>query len=256
MIRRPPRSTLFPYTTLFRSPAAVVAEPEVRVPADVLEAWTVEVLETVGVRPAHARDTARVLGYADLSGIDPHGTARLPAYVGAIGAGVIAVDGEPSVHSDGEAVALVDGVDLLGHPVTTFAFEEAVRRARRYGVGWVNVRRSSHHGASGCYVYDAARLGLVGLVATNTGPVVAPAGAGRPYLGTNPLALGVPVTGEEPLVFDMATSAVAAGKFEIALRLGRSVPLGDRKSTRLNSSHANISYAVFCLKKKKLLIDH
>src|SRR3712207_7865979 len=28
----------------------------------------------------------------------------------------------------------------------------------------------------------------------------------------------------------------------------------DRKSTRLNSSHANISYAVFCLKKKKNLI--
>src|SRR3712207_7341256 len=28
---------------------------------------------------------------------------------------------------------------------------------------------------------------------------------------------------------------------------------GDRKSTRLNSSHANISYAVFCLKKKKSL---
>src|SRR3712207_7585667 len=29
----------------------------------------------------------------------------------------------------------------------------------------------------------------------------------------------------------------------------------DRKSTRLNSSHANISYAVFCLKKKKSLTD-
>src|SRR5258707_10320134 len=29
------------------------------------------------------------------------------------------------------------------------------------------------------------------------------------------------------------------------------VGAGDRKSTRLNSSHANISYAVFCLKKKK-----
>src|SRR3712207_7919552 len=28
---------------------------------------------------------------------------------------------------------------------------------------------------------------------------------------------------------------------------------GDRKSTRLNSSHANISYAVFCLKKKKII---
>src|SRR3712207_8504171 len=31
----------------------------------------------------------------------------------------------------------------------------------------------------------------------------------------------------------------------------RTTALGDRKSTRLNSSHANISYAVFCLKKKK-----
>src|SRR3712207_8079425 len=30
----------------------------------------------------------------------------------------------------------------------------------------------------------------------------------------------------------------------------------DRKSTRLNSSHANISYAVFCLKKKNLIILH
>src|SRR3712207_6920835 len=44
-----------------------------------------------------------------------------------------------------------------------------------------------------------------------------------------------------------------AGAGEI-LRLGRAGSRGvgaDRKSTRLNSSHANISYAVFCLKKKK-----
>src|SRR3712207_7460073 len=32
--------------------------------------------------------------------------------------------------------------------------------------------------------------------------------------------------------------------------LARGHAIGDRKSTRLNSSHANISYAVFCLKKK------
>src|SRR3712207_8390898 len=31
---------------------------------------------------------------------------------------------------------------------------------------------------------------------------------------------------------------------------------GDRKSTRLNSSHANISYAVFCLKKQQYLTNH
>src|SRR2546430_12753305 len=32
--------------------------------------------------------------------------------------------------------------------------------------------------------------------------------------------------------------------------------LRDRKSTRLNSSHSQISYAVFCLKKKKLFLQH
>src|SRR3712207_7787689 len=36
--------------------------------------------------------------------------------------------------------------------------------------------------------------------------------------------------------------------------VGNVVGVGDRKSTRLNSSHANISYAVFCLKKNKINI--
>src|SRR3712207_7458260 len=40
-------------------------------------------------------------------------------------------------------------------------------------------------------------------------------------------------------------------------RIGNaSISALDRKSTRLNSSHANISYAVFCLKKKKILLHH
>src|SRR3712207_8066569 len=41
---------------------------------------------------------------------------------------------------------------------------------------------------------------------------------------------------------------------ELVEQLGDIV--GDRKSTRLNSSHANISYAVFCLKKKKKYTYH
>src|SRR3712207_8425240 len=42
-----------------------------------------------------------------------------------------------------------------------------------------------------------------------------------------------------------------AREFEVA-RVER-FRRGDRKSTRLNSSHANISYAVFCLKKKTII---
>src|SRR3712207_7011306 len=50
------------------------------------------------------------------------------------------------------------------------------------------------------------------------------------------------------LVLDPAGVTVGLGDRRSALRHRR-----DRKSTRLNSSHANISYAVFCLKKKKML---
>src|SRR3712207_9494741 len=44
----------------------------------------------------------------------------------------------------------------------------------------------------------------------------------------------------------LGAKVVPAGSIVIA-----KIGAADRKSTRLNSSHANISYAVFCLKKKK-----
>src|SRR3712207_6877757 len=56
---------------------------------------------------------------------------------------------------------------------------------------------------------------------------------------------------------DRRRSSVPRRGLVLALGIGFDVlldpVLGDRKSTRLNSSHANISYAVFCLKKKRLL---
>src|SRR3712207_7720239 len=61
--------------------------------------------------------------------------------------------------------------------------------------------------------------------------------------------------GADPVRADergLAGEHLAAGVAQIPELTGAvAVRLGDRKSTRLNSSHANISYAVFCLKKKK-----
>src|SRR2546430_3835436 len=58
---------------------------------------------------------------------------------------------------------------------------------------------------------------------------------------------------------DLAHGAAAAGPPGDQLGLGAGLGTGvgdrrrDRKSTRLNSSHSQISYAVFCLKKKKFV---
>src|SRR3712207_7617003 len=53
----------------------------------------------------------------------------------------------------------------------------------------------------------------------------------------------------ESLVFGQVTTG-ASNDLRKAAAIARSMVCEDRKSTRLNSSHANISYAVFCLKKK------
>src|SRR5438309_9283244 len=50
---------------------------------------------------------------------------------------------------------------------------------------------------------------------------------------------------------EQATIAYGYGVSVSLLQLARAYLVLDRKSTRLNSSHSSISYAVFCLKKKK-----
>src|SRR2546422_7609457 len=68
---------------------------------------------------------------------------------------------------------------------------------------------------------------------------------------------GRPVDGAQLYVAgtDLGTLSNADGQYQFSVRAGtvelRRRRVGDRKSTRLNSSHGYISYAVFCLKKKK-----
>src|SRR3712207_6981804 len=62
-----------------------------------------------------------------------------------------------------------------------------------------------------------------------------------------PRAAGAPAAGRAGRLVGGAGGAAPAAAGRRAADGGA----GDRKSTRLNSSHANISYAVFCLKKKK-----
>src|SRR2546427_3643806 len=57
-------------------------------------------------------------------------------------------------------------------------------------------------------------------------------------------------------VFDAHPQHLASDKAEALAALSRQVMLVDRKSTRLNSSHSQISYAVFCLKKKNMSSTH
>src|SRR5688572_32041397 len=62
---------------------------------------------------------------------------------------------------------------------------------------------------------------------------------------------GLPGEALRPRPLPAGVRAGARGRGGARRRPARGAGAGDRKSTRLNSSHSQISYAVFCLKKKK-----
>src|SRR3712207_7852582 len=80
---------------------------------------------------------------------------------------------------------------------------------------------------------------------------------GREFLLTVNLSASQLADPEIVRVVEGALAATGMAPHNLGLELTEQVLIGDeadaqdRKSTRLNSSHANISYAVFCLKKKK-----
>ncbi len=71
-----------------------------------------------------------------------------------------------------------------------------------------------------------AEAGLVGFACTSYMPMVAPAGAKKALFGTNPISFAWPRPGKTPLVYDMATAAMAMGDVMVAARDGHKVPLG------------------------------
>src|SRR5262249_45372087 len=99
-------------------------------------------------------------------------------------------------------------------------------KAEAGGAGWVSVRNTNHFGMAAYYPLQALGRGLIGWAMTNSTSLVAPLWGARRMLGTNPLAVAFPGRDEPPVVIDLATSATAYGKVEIALRAGQRIPEG------------------------------
>jgi LDH2 family malate/lactate/ureidoglycolate dehydrogenase len=125
-----------------------------------------------------------------------------------------------------KSVATVDGDNGLGLVVGPKANAIAMDKAAEHGSGWVSVCNTNHFGIAGYYPLQALERDMIGWAMTNTTKLVAPLWGAERMLGTNPIAIAFPGYKEPPIVVDMATSAVAYGKIEIALRKKSAVPRG------------------------------
>ena len=197
-----------------------------RFPAAQLKKFSAAVFMHFGISKTDAEQAADVLGRSDLRGIDSHGVARLHTYFDMLELGRINPKPNIKIIREKDSVASVDGDNGLGLVVGPKANEIAMDKAERHGSGWVSVCNTNHFGIAGYYPLKALERDLIGWAMTNSTKLVAPLWGAERMLGTNPIAIAFPGYKEPPIVIDMATSAVAYGKIEIALRKKTKVPKG------------------------------
>jgi LDH2 family malate/lactate/ureidoglycolate dehydrogenase len=119
---------------------------------------------------------------------------------------------------------LIDGHRGLGQPAAQLATDVAIAKARKSGICCVGITNSSDIFMVGFYAERIARAGLVGFVFTGAPPSVHPHGGRERILGTNPFAIAFPTDEKNPMLIDMATSAVSNSFIRQAAYYGEDLP--------------------------------
>jgi LDH2 family malate/lactate/ureidoglycolate dehydrogenase len=157
----------------------------------------------------------------DLRGVETHGVSNmLRVYVQDYQAGKLNPARGWRVVRESPGSAVIDAERRLGIIVGPRAMRLAVDKAKHGGVGVVTVYNSGHFGAIGHHAMQAVEHNMVGVCFTGAGLSVVPTFASKPLLGTNPIAIAAPAHHEAPLLFDVATSAIAGNKIRLAARVG------------------------------------
>ena len=210
---------------------AVPIQPDpdsVLVNAERTEKFIVEVFKKLGLSESNAKDAAEVLIMADIYGVESHGAPRLPNYVARLKSEMIKSNPDIRVVHELPSTALVDGDQGLGMVVGRRAMEVAINKARNTGAGFVSVKNSTHYGIAGFYARMALEHDMIGFSMTNVGSGgdTPPTGGKTGFFGTNPIAVAAPTKTPPAFVMDFATTVVAFGKLQIAMRRNQEIPLG------------------------------
>lgn len=188
--------------------------------------WVERVFIAEGLEREAAAATADCLAFAEARGVRSHGFIRTAVYRQRLLAGGISRTAQPVVTADEGALVLLDARHAIGAATGVFATRLAMQRARKHGIGCVIASNANHFGAAGYYTAMMADSGMFGIATSNTDKAMCAPGGGAPVLGTNPLAIAVPVEPSWRPQLDMATTEVSLGKLLAAGQDGEAIPLG------------------------------
>ena len=190
----------------------------------------VVLLRAIFERHGTSAEVAAVLAHncasAQRDGAHSHGVFRIPGYVSTLASGWVDGRAVPVVEDVASGYVRVDARNGFAQPALAAARELLLEKARSAGIAVLAIHNSHHFAALWPDVEPFAEEGLVALSVVNSMTCVVPHGAQRPLFGTNPIAFAAPCAGSDPIVFDMATSAMAHGDVQIAARAGETLPPG------------------------------
>jgi LDH2 family malate/lactate/ureidoglycolate dehydrogenase len=198
----------------------------VRVPAQALRDLVRDCFRGLGVPGRDADAVADALLYADLRGIDSHGVDRAPVYLRRVKAGLAGGTERMATVAGRGGLLRLDAGHALGPAAALRAVDAALALTDEHGVALVALGNATNIGAAGFYALHGARRGRIVLVTTNAPKLMAPHGAAEPFLGSNPLALAVPMGERDPFVLDMSSSITARGKIRRAAKAGEAIAEG------------------------------
>lgn len=196
----------------------------VAIAGEALAEGITRIFEALGLPADAAGLVAEDLVAADLDGVASHGVMLVPLYVERLKAGSVSLATAGRLVSDRGAAMVLDAGNALGQLTARQAVQLATARAAELGLAMVTVRHGFHFGAAGRYARMMAEAGCVGIVMSNTRPLMPAPGGAEALVGNNPIAIALPGSGGHPVDLDMATSATAMGKIRLADAAGRSIP--------------------------------
>ena len=175
---------------------------------------------------SHALICADALINAELVGAPTHGLSRLKMYCDRINKKVINPKPKIKIKKISQSIAHIDANNSIGFVAGNIGIKQAIKNAKKTGIGLVGIKNSGHYGLSGYYAEKAVKKNLIAFCFTNAPPAIAPHGSKKSLFGTNPICFGAPTSSKVPFILDTSVSVINRGKIRVAAKTGKKIPEG------------------------------
>ena len=186
----------------------------------------IKILKKNGLNTSHATICSKALINAELVGAHSHGLSRLKMYCDRIQKKVINPKPKIKIKKISQSIIQIDANNSIGFVAADIGIKQAIKNAKKTGIGLVGIKNSGHYGLSGYYAEQAVKKNLIVFCFTNAPPAIAPHGARKSLFGTNPICFGTPTSSKVPFILDTSVSVINRGKIRVAARNGKKIPEG------------------------------